>query len=455
MSRRAAAAVLAVTTAACVTAAPALADSHHGRPDARAAVQLYTESVKPLGNVGGVTIDGAGYGSSFALKPGSRDVFYGLTDRGPNVDGPDGVKVEPIPDFTPAIGEFRLHNGKATLVRRIPLRASDGTPYNGLTSLAGNTGETIVDLDGKELPASPYGYDPEGLAVMRDGSFWVSDEYGPFITHFSRDGRAIERLSPFDGSLPTELSEREPNKGMEGLTVTPDGRTLVGIMQAGLNAPDGPKSKNVSAVRIVTIDLRTRRTAEYIYLLHSDGKPSTAVSEISALNDHQFLVDERDGEMEPNANKKLYKVDLRGATNVGKFSTVRNSKYDAVGGGLLVSGHTIEGIVGKDATAAATNDLGAVGIKPVRSSLFLDVAGLVTSIDPTGGFFGHDKIEGVAVVDGGKRVVISNDSDFGIDGLSNDTAPYRLKVKTLPDGTQDTGELLSVDLAKVPARFKG
>lgn len=81
MSRRAAA-VLAVTTAACVTAAPAFADSHHGRPSARAAVQLYTESVKPLGNVGGVTIDGAGYGSSFALKPGSRDVFYGLTDRG-------------------------------------------------------------------------------------------------------------------------------------------------------------------------------------------------------------------------------------------------------------------------------------------------------------------------------------------------------------------------------------
>ncbi|MBB2891707.1 esterase-like activity of phytase family protein [Flexivirga oryzae] len=453
MSRRAAA-VLAVTTAACVTAAPAFADSHHGRPSARAAVQLYTESVKPLGNVGGVTIDGAGYGSSFALKPGSRDVFYGLTDRGPNVDGPDGVKVEPLPDFTPAIGEFRLRNGKATLVRTIPLRASDGTPYNGLTSLAGNTGETIVDLDGKELPASPYGYDPEGLAVMRDGSFWVSDEYGPFITHFSRDGRAIERLSPFDGSLPTELSEREPNKGMEGLTVTPDGKTLVGIMQAGLNAPDGPKSKNVSAVRIVTIDIRTRRTAEYIYLLHSDDKPSTAVSEISALNDHQFLVDERDGEMEPNANKKLYRIDLRGATDVGKFSTVRNSRYDAVGGGLLVSGHTIEGIVGKDATAAATNDLGAVGIKPVRSSLFLDVAGLVTSIDPTGGFFGHDKIEGVAVVDGGKRVVISNDSDFGIDGLSNDTAPYRLKVKTLPNGTQDTGELLSVDLAKVPARFK-
>ena len=59
---------------------------------------------------------------------------------------------------------------------------------------------------------------------------------------------------------------------MEGLTITPDGRTLVGIMQAGLNAPDGAKSKLVTPVRIVTVDLRTRRSHEYLYLL--DNLPS-------------------------------------------------------------------------------------------------------------------------------------------------------------------------------------
>jgi hypothetical protein len=448
---------LLTTALTCSVAGPALA---HGRPgakptDPKAATQLYTESIPSLGTAGGVSIDGAGYGSSFTAKPGSSTIFYGLTDRGPNVDGPDGVKVEPLPDFTPAIGEFRLEGRKAVLLKRIPLRAADGTPYNGRTSLEGNTGETIVDLNGKKLAPSPYGYDSEGIAAMRDGTFWVSDEYGPFITHFGKDGRALERLSPFDGSLPTELAEREPNKGMEGLTVTPDGRTLVGIMQAGLNAPDGPKSKNVNAVRIVTIDLRTRRTAEYVYLLHSDGEPSTAVSEISALNNHEFLVDERDGDFEPNANKKLYKIDLRGATDVGKFSKVTGSTYDDTNGGLLVQGKTIEATVGKDGTAQATSDLTAAGITPVRASLFLDVGGLVTAIDPAGKYYGHDKVEGVAVVNGGKRVVLSNDSDFGIDGLSKDTAPYTLHEKMQPNGTQDTGELLGVDLAKVPAKFKG
>lgn len=420
----------------CSLISPAIAKDHRPKPaDPRAAVQLYTQDVPSLGTVGGVAIDGAGFGSSFTAKPGSSTIFYGLTDRGPNVDGPNGTKVEPLPNFAPAIGEFVLDKkGKAKLIRTIALKAADGTPYNGQASLSGNTGETITDLTGKTLPASPYGYDPEGLVVLKDGTFWVSDEYGPFITHFSRDGRQLERLTPFDGSLPVELAEREPNKGMEGLTVTPDGSTLVGIMQAGLNAPDGPKSKNVSALRIVTVNLRTRQTAQYLYLLHNSDGANTTVSEIAALNAHEFLVDERDSKVEPNANKKLFRIDLRGATDVSKNSTLPGAVYDVSGGGLKVGGKTIEGLVGKKNSADAASTLKGAGITPVSSRLFLDVGGLVTAIDPTGGFFGHDKVEGVAVINGGKQIVLSNDSDFGIDALVGDQPPYQLKAKLQPNG---------------------
>ena len=102
----------------------------------------------------------------------------------------------------------------------------------------------------------------------------MSDEYGPFITHFDARGRQIERLSPFDGSLPAELSKRVPNEGMEGLTITPDGRTLVGIMQSALQQADFTvKPANVAPVRIVTVDLATRRTHECVYLLDN---PATA-----------------------------------------------------------------------------------------------------------------------------------------------------------------------------------
>ncbi|MFI5609506.1 esterase-like activity of phytase family protein [Amycolatopsis sp. NPDC051903] len=419
------------------------------------AVQLYPTDLPPLATIGGVKITGGAYGSALTPVPGSRDEFYGLTDRGPNVDAPDGSKVEPLPDFDPAIGKFRLKNGKAVLEKRIPLRANDGSPYNGQVSTAADTGEKIVGLDGKPLPATPNGYDSEGLVAERDGTFWVSDEYGPFITHFRADGRAIERLSPFDGTLPSELKYRVPNKGMEGLALTPDGRTLVGIMQSALQQPDLTKKPgNVTTLRIVTVDLKTRATHEYLYLLDDPDDTGTAVSEITALSATKFLVDERDGDFEPGAFKKLYQIDLTGATDVGPKANVSGASYDAVKGGLLVGDdqQSIDAYVGKDTTDEATADLAKVGIKPVSKKLFLDLGALVTGFDPAGGFFGHDKVEGVATTDGGRTVVVSNDNDFGIDGLTNTEPPYALHAKTLPNGQQDDGEYLKIDLAKLPAR---
>jgi hypothetical protein len=416
------------------------------------AVKLYPTNLKPLATIGGVDIKGGAYGSALTPVPGERDEFSGLTDRGPNVDAPDGGKIEPLPAFTPAIGKFRLRDGKAVLEKRIPLRAADGTPYNGQVSPLADTGEKIVDLDGKTLPQSPYGFDPEGLVAQKDGTFWVSDEYGPFITHFGRDGRAIERLSPFDGSLPAELKYRVPNKGMEGLALTPDGRTLVGVMQSALQQPDLTKKPgNVTTLRIVTVDLRTRATHEYLYLLDDPDTTGTAVSEITALSATRFLVDERDGDLEPGAFKKLFEIDLSGATDVGPRAAVPGATYNAVKGGLLVTGKSIDAYVGKDTTADATKDLAAVGIRPVSKRLHLDLGALVTTLDPSGGFFGHDKVEGVATTDGGRTVVISNDNDFGINGVTNAAPPYALHVKSLPDGRQDDGEYLVVDTTRLPA----
>jgi hypothetical protein len=75
----------------------------------------------------------------------------------------------------------------------------------------------------------------------------------------------------------------------------------------------------------------------------------------------------------------------------------------------------------------------------------------VTGLDPSGGFFGHDKVEGVATTDGGRTIVVSNDSDFGVDGVTNDTPPFTLHAKILPNGAQDDGEYLVIDTTKLPA----
>jgi hypothetical protein len=126
-----------------------------------------------------------------------------------------------------------------------------------------------------------------------------------------------------------------------------------------------------------------------------------------------------------------------------------------VKGGLLVGAkqQSIDAYVGKDTTAGATKDLAAVGITPVAKKLHLDLGALVTTLDPSGGFFGPDKVEGVATTDGGRTAVLGNDNDndFGLDGVTTAAPPYALHPKTLPDGRQDDGEYLVVDTTRLPA----
>ncbi len=413
-----------------------------------AAVRLYTENIKPLATIDGVTIGGSAFGSAIAVKPGNDRIVYGLTDRGPNVDGPDDTKIEPLPDFTPSIGEFRLVNGRAVLLRTIRLRAADGHLMNGLVNTEASTGETITDLAGNVLSPSPYGIDSEGLVAMKDGTFWVSDEYGPFVVHFDRNGREIERLSPQSGTLPAELAHRTVNRGMEGLTITPDGKTLVGIMQSALDQADSSKPKKNPLTRIVTIDLRTRAVHEYPYLLDDPDANGTAASEITALSNTTFLVIERDGNFEPNAYKKLYTVDISGATDIGPAATVAGATYDA-DLGLTVGGVSLESLTSKKTTAEATTILAGVGITPVAKSLTLDLGSFLTGLNPQGSFYGHDKVEGLALVNHGRTLLVANDSDFGIDGVTGDTAPFTLEEKIQPNGTQDDGEILAIDLTKL------
>ena len=417
------------------------------------AVHLYSTHLPPLGNFGGVNITAGGYGSSLYPDPGHPGLFYGLTDRGPNVSAADGNDVEPIPTFDPSIGLFKFQGGNAVLERTIPLRDGSGHPYTGLVNSQNPTGEVIEDLAGHDLAQDPDGYDSEGLVALPDGTFWVLDEYGPFITHFSRDGRAIQRLSPLDGSLPKELVNRVPNRGMEGLTITPDGKMLVGVMQSALQQADlnGKNAKNVVPVRIVTYSLRTHAVHEYLYLLHDPKTTGTAVSEITALSGSTFLVDERDGNFPgPGVFKQLWKIDLSQATDVGPASTVKGATYDAAHGGLLVGGKTIEELTQGEDTADAATTLTGAGITPVTETLGLDINGLLLSLDPKATFFDHDKVEGVAALNGGQQIVISNDSDFGIAGVTNTAAPWQLQAKIDPaTGQQDDGEYLTIDLTKV------
>ena len=175
--------------------------------------------------------------------------------------------------------------------------------------------------------------DPESIRVSNDGaSVFISDEYGPYVYQFSRLSGArirafrlpvsffVTHLSPVgNNEIGGNTVGRTANKGMEGLAITPDGRTLVGIMQNALI--QDANAGATALLRVVTIDIASGRTThQFAYLLTT----GSGVSDIVALNNHEFLVDERDGKGRGDGSKakvkQLFKIDLAGATDISAMN---------------------------------------------------------------------------------------------------------------------------------------
>ncbi|MGL5771510.1 MAG: esterase-like activity of phytase family protein [Bacteroidales bacterium] len=324
-----------------------------------------------------------GYGSSMVYDP-ADSCFYILTDRGPNVDGLTGEsKVFPIPDYSPMIGRFRLQGDSLVLIENIILKDSTGLNLVGLPNKDGDgvTGEIAYNLSGKIIRNPSRGIDSEGLALGPDSTFWVSDEYAPFIMQFDRQGKLLRELSPSKG-LPEYYAKRRPNRGMEGVTITKDGKYLYGIMQSPLYYPDKSTKDKSLHIRIIQIDLTNDATKEYIYQLED---PKNVVSEISYINDSTFLVLERDGDfpIDGKGFKKVFRINLNKATDI--------------------SGRAIE--------LYSPEELMTAQINPSRKELFVDLLEAIPG-------YRHDKPEGITMYNDSTLCVV-NDDDFGIDASLN------------------------------------
>jgi hypothetical protein len=178
-------------------------------------------------------------------------------------------------------------------------------------------------------------FDPESVRVSSNGrSVYISDEYGPYVYEFDRaTGRRLRSFTLPDHwyvakKYPVGTQEsngntsgRTANKGMEGLAITPDGRTLVGMIQAALIQDNLLGGDAAKLLRFVTIDIASGQTThEYAYLLST----GSGVSDVVALNDHEFLVDERDGKGLGDGSKakikQVFKIDISNAVDVTEMN---------------------------------------------------------------------------------------------------------------------------------------
>jgi len=378
---------------------------------------------------GALTVWAGGFGSAMAAHPSRPGHFYFLADRGPNAGtGREDEKVFLRPSHAPRIGLFRREGARLRKVREILLRDAAGRPLSGLPNPpgAGGTGERALDAHGRVLPPDARGVDPEGLVALPDGTFWVAEEYGPSLLHLDAAGRTLERIDPYGTSargrrLPNVLAARRPNFGFEGLTVTPDGKTLVAVLQSPLDNPSREIRGAAKLTRLVSMDLDTGRTRQFAYVHDAPGLYNT---EVLALSDRELLVIERDaffaGHPEtPARHKRVYRANLEGATDL--------SDPEDGPRGRLFGGRAPEEL--------AESDLRAAGVRPATRTLAVDLLALP-------GGYPHDKPEGMALV-GPALLAVVNDDDFGI--TEEDGA---LAVKRLPGagGARDRSRVRIVPL---------
>jgi len=305
------------------------------------------ENGAPANKLGGI-------GSAITYAGGNA--FLALPDRGPNA-----VAFNPAVDDTVAYVN-RFHTVHLNLT---PNHSSSGLPFElkpllqQTTLLWSATPLLYGSVNGSGVPpinglmryyftgrsdgfdASQNSGDPndarfdtEGIRVSNDGqSVFISDEYGPYVYQFDRSTGVrlrtfalpsnfyVTNLSPAGATeISGNIVGRTANKGMEGLAITPNGKTLVGIVQASLIQDAAQKGAAAKLLRILTIDIASGQiTGQFAYGLTT----GSGVSEILALNNHEFLVDERDGHGRADGSlalvKQLFKIDLAGATDVGQM----------------------------------------------------------------------------------------------------------------------------------------
>lgn len=378
-----------------------------------------------LATLNNVAVINGGFGSGAAAHPTRKGEFYVITDRGPNTDYLNGKKFL-APAFTPTIMHFKINaGGNIEVIRYIRLKNPSGQPITGLPNPAGmgSTGETAYDANGHILGTDAYGLDSESIVAAADGTFWVSDEYGPHIVHYNADGVEMERISPIGVNtgtrkLPAVLAKRRPNRGMEGLCITPDGKTLVGTMQSTMYVPNKNSATNKTLTRIVTFDIASGQTRQFLY--QQDGGASDSVCDITALSNTEFLVIERDGNFGSQGGiKKVYRINISGASNV-------NGSDLSAADGMMINGKALE--------QCTWSEISAAGIQTVSKTLAVD---LVAKLG-----YEHDKFEGMVYL-GNNKLAVFNDDDFGIvdDGNGNP------KVKILPKiGKVDKGTMYIVEI---------
>lgn len=372
-----------------------------------------------IGKFQGVTFKEAGFSGLFPIPGTNGKEFWTTSDRGVNVDAgnanPSGCrpvydKIYGFANYAPKIHRIRIDGDSIQILKSITIKRPNGTDATGLLNPTGfgsiateiPYSDTVLDCSRISLKANNkdiWGIDAEGIAVDKNGNFWLCEEGGPTVWKLNSNGVVTARYSPYAKQVGAESQDvyidsafkyRKNNRGFEGLTITPNGKVYA-IIQSPLLYPTKTVGEGTRVHRILEIDPATGAQKMYAYL--NDGIIGASgsnqirlrdwkIGDMAALNDSVFLVLE---------------AALRGTTDIKKLYQINIKNATVVNSGLY-STKTLEALV--DSVGLQANS-----IVPVKKTLVMN---LLTNNWPAV----LEKAEGLAILND-STIAICNDNDYG------------------------------------------
>lgn len=331
----------------------------------RLSASLRDEHGETFGSISGLVADTASWVRNGA---GYSGIFYASPDRGYNVAGTIDytARINRIEfNFTPAAAgstglahnQIALSLTQSTLLHEA-LPGGGTRPFSGLDPVPGGVATGGARPATAFLPELPQGFngklslDAEGIVILADGSRLISDEYGPSVYRFSATGQFIGALPVAASVRPlrngvTDYSSNNPtagqpapspaipsygrsnNQGFEGLSLSPDGRTLFVALQSAARQDGGTSPATRNTTRLFTYDVsdlnQIALIGEYAVQLPKFTQGSStlvaAQSEILALSDTQLLILPRDSNgqgvgTQLSLLRRVDLIDISAATNI-------------------------------------------------------------------------------------------------------------------------------------------
>lgn len=258
----------------------------------------------------------------------------------------DRSDLAPARYYTGHLNYDSNHFTSINLTDAITFTQPEGTPYPNRTQYSKDQKGVVPDLESIR-------FDP------KTNNIWYTSEGDqklglmPFITHANQNGQYISSFQ-----IPSQFNIG-PNHGfrnnlaLEGSSFSPNGEFYFTSMEAALYQ-DGNISKvdAGSYSRITKYDRQGHILAQYAYPVSAiPAKPGegnsadNGVSEMLAINNHEFLMLERSGVQASDGSYsnyiRIYKIDTRPASDVSHIDSLLSGNFKPVSKELVLNLNTL------------------------------------------------------------------------------------------------------------------